>query len=99
MTTKEQLDRMAQTCQREAPQKGFTYIIEYAYGRPVLALINEFSCGRNVSPRLPKPELEAWIWAFLEGVRTYQQTLRDQELQPGPQYVDVYGTVNCVGNE
>lgn len=70
---------MAQTCQREAPQVGFTYVIEYAYGRPALALQNDKFCGRTVSPRLPKKQLEAWIWAFLEGVRHHEQSLRDKQ--------------------
>jgi len=65
------LDGICATINREAkPQDGLAYMIEYAYGQPVLAL-NDIKtlCGRSVSPRCSKSELATWMWAFLEGIR------------------------------
>lgn len=69
-TSQADLARIADTINREAPDKrGHKYVIEYAYGRPVLFLADAKGCGRNISPRLPKGRLAEWLWAFLEGVR------------------------------
>ena len=76
--TRQRLEGICATINREAkPKEGFAYMIEYAYGQPVLALNNiKTLCGRNISPRCSKSELATWMWAFLEGIREYQLNIR-----------------------
>ncbi len=76
--TRQRLEAIVATVNREAkPKAGMQYQIEYAYGQPVMAL-NDIKtlCGRNISPRCSKSELENWMRAFLEGIREYQLNTR-----------------------
>ena len=67
-TTKKQLENLAVECNRVLPRSdGWHYIIGWAYGRPRLELSDARCCCRDVSPRLPKGELQEWIWAYLKG--------------------------------
>ena len=76
--TRQRLEGICNTINNEAkPKAGMRYMIEYAYGQPVLALNNiKTLCGRSISPRCSKSDLANWMWAFLEGIREYQLNTR-----------------------
>ena len=61
--TQRDLDGVCETLRRET---GTDYTISYTSGVPRLYRDNE---AREVSPRLPKPQLYDWLWAFLDGIR------------------------------
>ncbi len=65
------LEILAQNCQKENPQPGWTYAIAHAKWRPCLVLRNAHAQGwtRDVSPRLTKTQLAQWITAFLTGIQ------------------------------
>ncbi len=76
--TRERLEGIVKTINREAkPKVGYEYMIEYAYGQPVLVL-NDIKtlCGRSISPRCSKRELANWMWAFVEGIRELELNTR-----------------------
>jgi hypothetical protein len=46
------------------------FLIEYAYGRPRLVSYCDKEKGtiKDVSPRLPKPQLYDWLHAYIDGI-------------------------------
>lgn len=62
--TERDLDGVCETIRKETGDA--TYSIGYTDGVPRLYRDNE---AREVSPRLPKPALYDWLWAYLDGIR------------------------------
>ena len=75
---KSDLENLAEWCNKEIPEPGYKYVIEYAYGQPVLFLGDARGCGHNVSPRCSKRELSVWIWAYLSGARAHRYRVARQ---------------------
>lgn len=65
MTTKAELDQLARLIDSALDLPAGTHEIEFAYGRPRLVANGG---SKDVSPRLPKPELEEWLRAYLGGI-------------------------------
>ena len=64
-TTANDLDHLAEFINiiLELPER--TYEIGWAYGRPRL---EQNGGSVDVSPRLPKPQLEQWMEAYIAGI-------------------------------
>ncbi len=65
-TTKKDIENIAARISRLTGKKIF---IEYAYGKPRAYTQVDGSTGVcELSPRLPKPQLADWLWAFEKGL-------------------------------
>ena len=65
MTTIEDLVALAKHVDRRLGLPNNTHIIEVAYGQPRLV---RDGGSVDVSPRLSKPMLKVWIYAYLAGI-------------------------------
>jgi hypothetical protein len=67
--TERDLDGVCETIRKATGND--SYRIAYAYGRPRLERAHPTLTGaiEDISPRLPKPALYDWLWAYLDGIR------------------------------
>jgi hypothetical protein len=65
MTTRKELEHLAEMIDRRLSLPEGTHDVEYAYGRPRLV---SNGGSKDVSPRLPAGQLEDWMRAYLGGI-------------------------------
>lgn len=76
MTSELEIQAVCNVLNREL--KTNVYYVEYAYGRPRL-VARDKNGVRDISPRLPRPRMLEWLWAYVDGARAAESLRRNQK--------------------